>query len=384
MKIIRLFIVLLLLGLASYAVAQQQTGTTEDFETPPYYWVATDPNSVIVTVPDPTPNGNPDNDCVFFDQYTPTNPGGRSGTLVSTEQIVFPSTLILDIYKSAGGSGYIYYEYSTDGTNWYSIPGSGHNISHSQNDWGNYSFTLNPPNVTHAYVRIYFTINQGQSNKTKFWVDNINFQQYDPPLPVELSSFLAQLSADNYINLTWVTQTETGVLGFYILRNTSPDLESAFTISNLVPATNTSQQQTYIYKDSEFLEEGTYYYWLQNSDLDGSVQYHGPVTIYYSPVGGSIPEIPLATGFKPVFPNPFNPRLTLPFSLADSGNVEFKIYNSRGQLVRIIDLGTKAIGNHSAEWNGRDDQGRDYSSGTYHIRMTTGTESFFRKAVLLK
>lgn len=117
MKIIRLFIVLLLLGLASYAVAQQQTGTTEDFETPPYYWVATDPNSVIVTVPDPTPNGNPDNDCVFFDQYTPTNPGGRSGTLVSTEQIVFPSTLILDIYKSAGGSGYIYYEYSTDGTN---------------------------------------------------------------------------------------------------------------------------------------------------------------------------------------------------------------------------------------------------------------------------
>jgi len=206
----------------------------------------------------------------------------------------------------------------------------------------------------------------------------------EDPLPIELSSFTATISAQNFISLTWVTQSETGVLGFYILRNVQDDLANAVTISQLITATNTSQQQTYVFTDDELYEDGTYYYWLQNSDLDGTVAFHGPISIAYTTTGGNIPGIPLVTELKPVYPNPFNPRATIPFSLKESTTVSFEIYNTRGQLVRRIPIGDKAAGYHQTEWDGRDGQGRACGTGVYHIRMTAGTESFFRKAVLMK
>ncbi len=306
-------------------------------------------------------------------------------------------TLSFSVLKlpAGGGSGYLYIDYST-------TPGStgpwteivdGHQIQHSSGTWVTYTETIPavsiPATNNMAYLRLRFRGNTTSGNppfnsQPNYWVDDLSLTNYEPPLPVELSGFMAQLSVDNFVNLTWVTQSETGVLGFYVLRNNSTELASAVTISDLIPATNTTQQQSYIYKDREIFEDDTYYYWLQNSDLDGSVQYHGPVSILYSPMGSSIPEIPLATEFKPVYPNPFNPKVTLPFSLSADGSVAFEIYNTRGQLVRKINLGNKATGNHSTEWDGRDDAGETCATGVYSVRMIIGTSSFYQKAILLK
>jgi len=215
-------------------------------------------------------------------------------------------------------------------------------------------------------------------------LDDVEIREDEGHVPVQLSSFTAAISADNFVNLMWVTQSETGVLGFYVLRNTENHLGSALTVSELISATNTSEQQSYIFKDSEIFENGHYYYWLQNSDMDGSVQFHGPVSIQFTAAQGDIPELPLVTQLKPVYPNPFNPIAFIPFSLKESATVNFEIYNARGQLVKRIPLGQKAAGNHRIEWDGRDDQGINCTTGVYHIRMTAGTESFSRKAVLMK
>jgi len=43
----------------------------------------------------------------------------------------------------------------------------------------------------------------------------------DETLPVELSSFTAVLTADFFVKLHWVTQSETGVSGFYVYRGTN-------------------------------------------------------------------------------------------------------------------------------------------------------------------
>jgi hypothetical protein len=206
----------------------------------------------------------------------------------------------------------------------------------------------------------------------------------DEPVPVELSSFTAAVSADNIVNLMWVTQSETGVLGFYVLRNTENHLGSALTVSELIPATNTSEQQSYIFKDSEIHEDGLYYYWLQNSDFNGATQIHGPVSIQFTTNENSTPEIPLVTQLNPVYPNPFNPMAFIPFSLKEAATVNFEIYNARGQLMKRIPLGQKAAGNHRIEWDGNDDQGHPCGTGIYQIRMTAGSESFSRKAVLMK
>lgn len=205
-------------------------------------------------------------------------------------------------------------------------------------------------------------------------------------LPVELSSFTATIDAHNYVNLTWVTQSETNVMGFYVYRSTTNDLSGAELISTMIPATNTSQQQFYTYTDSDLYSDGLYYYWLQNSDFDGSSNFHGPVHVSYSADGqnNGSPEIPSFTELKAIYPNPFNPIAYIPFSVASRKNVDIKIYNTRGQVVRSFTLGTKEAGSYRLEWNGMDDNGKACSTGVYYVRMTAGNDSFVRKAVLMK
>lgn len=205
-------------------------------------------------------------------------------------------------------------------------------------------------------------------------------------LPVELSSFSATITAQNFVNLMWVTQTETGVQGFYVFRNTSSELASAHIISPMIPATNTSQQQSYVFTDTELTEDGTYYYWLQNTDFDGNTNYHGPITVIYSTDGGNngTPGIPSVTELKAIYPNPFNPMAYIPFNLTTTENVEITIYNARGQVIRNFPLGVTQAGSHRLTWNGKDNAGAECATGIYYVRMTAGRNSFIRKAVLMK
>lgn len=206
----------------------------------------------------------------------------------------------------------------------------------------------------------------------------------DATLPVELSSFTVTMNAYNAAVLTWVTQTETGVNGFYIYRGTTDILSEAVMVSSLIPATNTSQTQVYRYSDSELYGPGTYYYWLNASDMDGTESFHGPITLVYETGENPTPTIPKLTELKSIYPNPFNPSANISFGLAKSSDVEFKIYNSRGQMVRNMALGVKDAGTWNLVWNGTDNNGRAVPTGIYYIQMQAGKDSFIRKAVMMK
>lgn len=207
----------------------------------------------------------------------------------------------------------------------------------------------------------------------------------NPTLPVELSSFTVALNAHNNAVLTWVTQSETNVSGFYIYRNAESVLATASMISELIPATNTSQQRIYIYSDKDLLNASTYYYWLQVVDLDGSDSYHGPISLVYE--GGNdvhSPGMPKVTELKSLYPNPFNPSTTISYGLDKTDSVNIKIFNSRGQLVRSLDEGLKTAGYYHLIWNGDDASGKSMPTGVYYIRMQAGHRSFHKKAVLMK
>ncbi|MDD3144408.1 MAG: fibronectin type III domain-containing protein, partial [Candidatus Cloacimonetes bacterium] len=162
------------------------------------------------------------------------------------------------------------------------------------------SITGLDPNTTYYYVvRAYNDYGtSGNSNETTVTTD-------EEPLPVELASFTATISAQNYITLTWVTQTETGMRGYYIYRDTDSNFAGAQNVSPLIPSTNSSQMQTYVFEDTEVYDTGTYYYWLQANDMDGTVGFHGPVSVFFNALGDNpTPEIPLVTELKSVYPNP--------------------------------------------------------------------------------
>lgn len=98
------------------------------------------------------------------------------------------------------------------------------------------------------------------------------------------------------------------------------------------------------------------------------------------------------------FPNPFNPETWLPYQLAKDSEVAICIYNSKGQLVRRLDLGKQKAGAYTSKkraayWNGRNSYGEQVSSGVYFYtlqvreastRIRAGEFRATRKMVIMK
>lgn len=85
-----------------------------------------------------------------------------------------------------------------------------------------------------------------------------------------------------------------------------------------------------------------------------------------------------------VRPNPFNPKTSVSFSLAERGNARLRVYDANGRLVRTLADGPREAGAHTVTWDGRDQAGRGAASGVYFVRLEAGGKTDARKMVLLK
>jgi hypothetical protein len=207
----------------------------------------------------------------------------------------------------------------------------------------------------------------------------------DPTVPVELSQFAATITAENFVQITWTTQSESNISGYNIYRNDSMDLSSAIKVSDLIEGTNASEAHTYTYLDKELDQSGTYYYWLQNVELDGYTSFYGPVSVSFKVDDeGGAPPVNFVTRLENAYPNPFNPNTNIRYQLKDAGDVKIDIFNARGQLVRSFSRTHDAAGYYQINWDGRDSSGKAVSSGVYQYKMTSGKYHSTKKMVLKK
>jgi hypothetical protein len=203
-------------------------------------------------------------------------------------------------------------------------------------------------------------------------------------LPVELSSFTAQINSNNLVQLIWVTQSETNVMGFRIYRSEDEFFANAQDMGILIPATNTSHLQSYVWIESQMLSPGTYYYWLESIDFGGENDIFGPIPFHIETGDSGIPSIPVITGISKAYPNPFNPCTNVIYGMEKDALVSLDIYNSRGQRVRELVNGKINAGWHALQWDGCDENGRSLPSGMYYLRMNTGSKSYSYKMTLMK
>ena len=89
------------------------------------------------------------------------------------------------------------------------------------------------------------------------------------------------------------------------------------------------------------------------------------------------------------FPNPFNPETWIPYTLADNSDVNVRIYNVEGKLVRKLDIGYQRAGSYlnrekAVYWDGRDQLGESVSSGIYFYTLKADAFSDTRRMVILK
>ncbi len=208
-------------------------------------------------------------------------------------------------------------------------------------------------------------------------------------LPVELSSFAAVLTSEMFVNIAWVSQSETNHLGYNILRGLSDDAATAIKLNDTVitECEQLGTQRSYAYLDTEVSSGITYWYWLEGVSLSGTSQLFGPVSVLVNgtPDDPETPELPpVATTLLPAFPNPFNPNTNIRYYLKDASGVKIDIYNTKGQLVRSFTNNHVNPGFYQIGWDGKDLNGNLCSSGIYMYRMNAGKYSSSRRMVLAK
>ena len=96
-------------------------------------------------------------------------------------------------------------------------------------------------------------------------------------------------------------------------------------------------------------------------------------------VSAALPE---AHSLGQAYPNPFNPNVAIPLTLAeDQRQVTVRVYNSLGQELRHLEQGPLAAGYHSLSWDGRNRGGQPVASGSYLLRVSAGDWEAARKVV---
>lgn len=98
----------------------------------------------------------------------------------------------------------------------------------------------------------------------------------------------------------------------------------------------------------------------------------------------SLDLLPQAFKLYPNFPNPFNPETRIQFDLPKAAEVELRIYNALGQLVRTLVEQPYRAGSFTVTWDGRDHAGLLLPSGLYFYKMKAGKFQAQRKLLLLK
>jgi hypothetical protein len=187
-------------------------------------------------------------------------------------------------------------------------------------------------------------------------------------IPVELSSFTAEVSAD-VVTLQWITASETNNQGFAVERKLS-SLDSFIELAFIQGRGTTTGNTEYTYSD-KLEKPGSYSYRLKQVDFDGTISYSNVV---------------LVDGLKPDnyelsqnYPNPFNPSTIIRFALPEASEVTLTIYSMLGEKVAEIINTNLEAGYHKAEFDAS-----QLPSAMYLYKIQAGNFIQTKKMMLIK
>lgn len=93
----------------------------------------------------------------------------------------------------------------------------------------------------------------------------------------------------------------------------------------------------------------------------------------------AVPDLAGLISLEQNYPNPFNPITEIAFNLKQDGPISLIVYDLAGREVQRLVDGSMDAGTHSVTW-----QPKDLPSGTYFYGLKAGTNTTFKKCVLLK
>ena len=95
-------------------------------------------------------------------------------------------------------------------------------------------------------------------------------------------------------------------------------------------------------------------------------------------------KLPETVELKSAYPNPFNMRTRIKYTLPKAARVRLAVYNIIGRQVCILVDEIQSPGYKMTKWNGRDEFGNAVSSGVYFLKLLVDQQPFVNKVFLQK
>jgi hypothetical protein len=215
----------------------------------------------------------------------------------------------------------------------------------------------------------------------------------DNSLPVELVAFRAvqDLKA---VKLYWKTESEIENLGFRIERKQSADnrslidLASYTTTPELQGQGNCTYSTEYTFIDKRIDLGMHYVYYLYDINYQGMSTYQDSASVIVNAQEWN--RIPEEFSLGNSYPNPFNPRISIPLGLPEAAEGKIAIYDITGREVKILFRGKFPAGRLNLIWDGADTRGKSVGAGIYFLTcdLTSLTSDrmyrFNQKIVMVK
>ena len=167
------------------------------------------------------------------------------------------------------------------------------------------------------------------------------------------------------------------------------NIQDLILVAQHLGETTTSAAPSAIAIDTlELLDPAMIQAWIEQAQLedDGSVVFQQGIANLQRLLASLIPE---ETALLPNYPNPFNPETWIPYHLSNPGEVTITIYDTRGTVIRHLDLGHQREGYYTSQsraayWDGRNGVGERVASGIYFYALTAGDFTETRKMLIRK
>ncbi len=217
--------------------------------------------------------------------------------------------------------------------------------------------------------------------------DTISVTQYllvtNPALAITLTEFAANyIPNEHNIKIIWRTESEQDNLGFNVLRAIGEGEYIKINSHIIQGAGNSSSPNDYSFIDSNVKRMDTYYYKLEQIDINGEKQIYGPISVDIRAY------IPLISSLQTIYPNPFaRQSTTISFVVGQNDgekNISIGIYDVTGRIVKTLVSGKLESGFYSKKWDARNEQGNKLSSGVYYAVLKTSQTTAVNKMVLIR
>jgi|GEM_PF-4542120 len=193
----------------------------------------------------------------------------------------------------------------------------------------------------------------------------------DNSTPVELTSFSASVDNGN-VTLNWKTATEINNSGFEIQRSEVRSQELEWNKIGFTSGfCSSTEEHSYSFVD-EGLQPGNYLYKLMQVDYDGTRNESEAINV-------EVNMNPSQFNLSQNYSNPFNPATVIQYSVPVNGNVKFTVFNSVGEVQKVLVNEYEQAGNHNIDFNAE-----ELASGVYFYQLNANNFSSIKKMILLK